>query len=362
LNWATRLSGREELINSNTIGWWTHSRDLRIASTRIRAELVMRGLRAAGTSASWFEPDHAARFNTLVIGKRHDLQTIQLANAFQQQGGKVIVDLCDNRFEFPPDATELAQQAAQLRQLLNLANHVVASTPTLASIIRSQLPSLPHLSVIGDLADELSVAPTRLRQLIAAKFSGARTLAKLKQLRSSGHTLLVWFGSHGGPYAEAGMSDLLRIRAVLEQAHRAAPLALTVISNSEEKYLQHVKPFAIPTVYTAWNSANFDVLLQAHDISLIPINPNPFTVCKTDNRVVTSLLHGLAVVADEIPSYAPYRASIGLSDWHADLQRYLTDAAGRAQDVATGKALAQELTDKDAIVAQWQAVFAAVQA
>jgi len=345
-------------INTAKVGWWSHNRDLRIASTRIRGELVMRALRSAGTSANWFDPQRSTDFSTLVIGKRHDAETLKLANAFQQQGGKVIVDLCDNRFEFPEGATELAQQAAQLRQLLNMADHVVASTPTLAEVIRKHVPTLRQLSVIGDLADDLSIVPIRVQQLIAAKFHAWRTLRRLQKLRRRGHTLLVWFGSHGGPYADAGMTDLLRIQTTLEQAHRKSPLSLTVISNNEEKFQQHIQPFSIPTLYAAWNSANFDTLLQAHDISLIPINSNPFTICKTDNRVVTSLLHNLATVADEIPSYAPYHSTIGLDEWQSFLERY-RDPASRIKDITVGKALALRLTNKDQIVTLWQTVFIA---
>ena len=348
------------MTNTKTIGWWAASHDLRIASTRIRGELVMRALQANGTTAQWFDPQRRGAFDTLVIGKCHDAETLQLANDFQQQGGKVAVDLCDNRFEFPRDATELAQQAARLRQLLSMADHVVASTPTLAEVIRGHVTTVQQLSVIGDLADDLSVVPTRLRQSITARFSAWRILQRLQKLRRSGHTLLVWFGSHGGPYADAGMTDLLRIQTTLEQAHRESSLSLTVISNNEEKFRQHIQPFLIPTLYAAWNSANFDTLLQAHDISLIPINSNPFTICKTDNRVVTSLMNGLAVIADEIPSYTPYRSAIGLDGWNTCLQRYLGDAARRTADVTAGKVLASDMTDKNRIVRQWQAVFAAV--
>ncbi len=341
------------------IGWWSHSHDLRVASTRIRGELVMRALRAAGTQACWFTPQESNNFRSLVIAKRHDPETIQLATAFQQRGGKVIVDLCDNRFAYPDDATDLAQQAAQLRQLLALADHVVVSTPTLAEVVRNHVTTLRQLSIIGDLSDEPSIVPTRLRQLLSAKLKARQMLRRLNSLRKSGHILLVWFGSHGGPYADAGMTDLLKIQRLIEQAHDNTPLALTVISNSEEKFHRYIRPFALPTVYAAWHPATFELLLQAHDISVIPINTNPFTICKTDNRVVTSLLHNLAVVADEIPSYLPYRSVIGIDNWNQNLSRYLSDPSSRATDVAAGKSVASRLTDKDRIVAQWQAVFAA---
>lgn len=321
----------------------------------------MRALRAAGTSAQWFDPQRSADFDILVIGKRHDAATIELAKVFQQRGGKVVVDLCDNRFQYPPAATELAQQAVQLSQLLAVADHVVASTATLAAVIREHAASLGALSVIGDLADDLSAVPTQFLQSITAKWQAQASLQRLRQLRKSGHSLLVWFGSHGGPYADAGMTDLLQLQPLLEQAHRQSPLALTVISNSEEKFRQHIKSFAIPTQYAAWHSATFDALLQAHDISVIPINRNPFTICKTDNRVVTSLLHSLAVVADEIPSYTPYRSAIGLGDWQPHLMRYLSDPGSRATDVAAGRALALNTTHEQRIVEQWQAVFAAAQ-
>lgn len=342
------------------IGWWSHFDDLRVASVRLRGELVIRALRAQGLQAAWFDPQRADAFDVLVIGKRHDRATLETAARLQARGGRVLVDLCDNRFEYPANDLELQRQAQQLKELLARADHVVVSTHELSRVLQQECPQLQRVSVIGDLADDLSVVPVPAIQRLRSAVRLRRSLSNIRRLRAQGHVMLVWFGSHGGAYAESGMNDLLRVRDLLERCHRQTPLALTVISNHRKKYLQHIEPFAVPTRYEEWHAATFDRLLQAHDISLIPISDNAFTRCKTDNRIVTSLLKGLAVVADEIPSYRPYAGAIAFNRWEEQLPLYLSNPARRQADVAAGQVIAKQLTDAVEISRQWLAVFEAV--
>lgn len=339
------------------IGWWSHFDDLRVASVRIRGELVMRALRASAVKAAWFDPRHPESFDTLVISKRHDAATLEIAQQFKRRGGRLIVDLCDNRFEYPATSAELEHQAQQLKQLISGADHVVTSTVELARVVRRECPQLTDLTIIGDVADDLGVIPVSPMQRMHAALRLRHSSVEIKQLRSRGYTMLIWFGHHGGAYAEAGMTDLLRIRTLLERCHRETPLALTVISNNREKYRQHIAPFALPTRYEEWHAASFDRLLQAHDISLIPVSDNAFTRCKTDNRVVTSLLNGLAVVADEIPSYRPYAAAIALNDWERQLCGYLENPMQRKAAVIVGQEIARKMTDATQIAQQWRQVF-----
>jgi len=70
---------------------------------------------------------------------------------------------------------------------------------------------------------------------------------------------------------------------------------------------------------------------MAHSICVIPINPNPFTLATTDNRIVTALVHGLQVVADSIPSYRRHARHACLDDWEDGLERAMTRAPSQSE-------------------------------
>ncbi len=64
-----------------------------------------------------------------------------------------------------------------------------------------------------------------------------------------------------------------------------------------------------------WAYTTFSEALFLHEIAVIPITKNPFTLSKTANRVTTALVHNLQVIADEIPSYRNFGNYIYFNNW-----------------------------------------------
>jgi hypothetical protein len=338
------------------IGWWSSSTSLKVASTRLRGLLIMRALQGQGLAVEWFDRDRSARYEAVVLGKRYDDRTFDEAMRLQQRGCRIVADLCDNHFFNPSGLEDWAIRASQLRRLLDHADRVVASTPELADVIAKECPGAPRAAVIGDPPDDLRAVPRSIGGRARATARLAALRARLLAFRVQGRTGLVWFGNHGVPYADGGMLDLVKLRPRIEALARTRRVFLTVISNHRRKFEEHVAPWRVPTAYLEWDAASFPKALAAHDVALIPVNRNGFTWCKTDNRVVTALCHGLAVVADAIPSYEAYRGTIGLDDWDAGLERYIEDEALRSADVERGLRVALDRTDIGRIAAQWREV------
>lgn len=338
------------------IGWWLTGRNLRMASSRIRGELVLRRLRQAGLPVQWFDENRPAGYDTLVVGKRYDPASLATVTRLKQQGARIIVDLCDNHFCFPQDSSDLAEGAERLRQLLCMADHVVASTATLAGVIRQEYSGPASVSVIGDLADDLSIIPAAWHERAAGQLRRSIAEARLNSIGRGGRLGIAWFGDKGRPYAESGMSNLLPIRETLEQINREQPIYLSIISNSKQRFSELIRPWRMPTLYFKWHPWSFETALRSHAIAVIPVSRNAFTECKTDNRVVTAFGAGLAVVTDPIPSYEPYREVIGFGNWDANLRRYLGDAALRMQHAEEGRRIAARLNDPETITRAWVAV------
>ena len=59
-----------------------------------------------------------------------------------------------------------------------------------------------------------------------------------------------------------------------------------------------------------------------HDVALIPIEQNSYTIGKTINRPATAIMAGLGVVADALPAYEELRPYIWLDTWREGLEYY----------------------------------------
>jgi hypothetical protein len=110
--------------------------------------------------------------------------------------------------------------------------------------------------------------------------------------------------------------------------------------------------------YCEWRAATFQRLFRRHDVCLVPVNRNPFTVCKTANRPALSLLLGVPVVADPIPSYAELAPYLLSGDWVESLTAYADDPALRRRHVREGQRYLRATYDRARVVRQWSAVLA----
>lgn len=357
------------------VGWRPHSLNPIVAGARYRCLNPLRAMHSQGDiDAELFDPRRAHTYTIVVyqaLCVRHVEEDADLARnvlhaayELRRQGATLVVDECDNHFHNPKGSLSWSKTSANIRSLIDLSDQVVTSTQALANELRSATGTAKPVTVIGDAVEsdnEVDFDPA-WRRILSLKRKAAhlrqRALASVLRAESSnGVTQLVWFGNHGTSYAEGGMLDLLKVRPLLEQLHKRHPLSLTVISNSEPKYLEHIKPWAIPSRYVTWDRTTFLELLRLHDIALIPITRDPFTVCKSNNRLATALRAGLAVVADSIPSYEAFSSACILDDWDTGLASYLCSPDRRAAHVSAGQALIDLQWTPHHIAQQWQAFF-----
>ena len=82
--------------------------------------------------------------------------------------------------------------------------------------------------------------------------------------------------------------------------------SLTVISDNQAKFEQAIRPLRVPTFYLDWSRLTFHAALRLHQACVIPVRLSPWTICKSNNRLVTALHAGLVCVADSIPSYEAF--------------------------------------------------------
>ena len=340
------------------IRWWPHTGDPRVASYRLRCLQIVDALARGGVDAGLYRPDAPDRPDLLILSKRYDAATLEHALALRSRTGcRLLLDLCDNHLHVNNAEPRLLARADALRRAIAAADHVVTASEALAEVVREDCPTPLGISVIADAA-EPPFEPgglTRLRHGVA-EMALRGLAASLERSAIPRARRLLWSGNHGSAGVEGGMADLQRIRAALELAHAARPLSLTVISNDRGKHQQLVRGWQLPCHYLAWDAHSFSRAARLHGVALIPVGLNPFTRCKTNNRVATAFLHGLNVVADAIPSYREFAGCAVLDEWPRGLGPYLDDAARRERDLVDAQALLRERYSLDRIATQWRAV------
>jgi hypothetical protein len=341
------------------IGWKPKSLDPMVASARIRCMNPLSELQRRGFPVELFRPDHASSYHAVVYSKLYDAASYAEAQRLRSEGIRVVVDLCDNHFYNPGGNAELARAGSELRRMLRVADHLVASTAELAAVMAAEAGGNPPVTVIGDAVEETIPAvkqPSLLRWVHRARLR--RLLGRLQRGREMGaEASLVWFGIHGGPHHEHGMADLQRIQPVVEAMHRQHKLQLTVISNSRRKFASLIAPWSVPTHYLEWSPVTFLDALRAHDVAVIPVTQNPFTICKSNNRVVTALSAGLAVVADSIPSYREFAEISRLDDWNQGLLEYVKDRDLRRRHAAEGRRYVLQRYSLSRTADEWERLF-----
>jgi hypothetical protein len=269
--------------------------------------------------------------DVLVLSKRYDHRTLEVAKRLRaSHGTRLVLDICDNHFHFLKPDPVVVERANDLRRAIASVDLVVACSTYLRDVIVDEMPDHPPVRVIGDLVEPLT--------LPSAQVQASHPLAWLRwqKLRRELHKTntdvrrrLVWFGNHGSSHVEGGMSDVRKLLPLLGDLHRRQPLSLTVVSNSRAKFEEVSATADFHMLYSPWSHAFFSRTLMAHHICVIPIAPNPFTLAKTDNRVVTALVHGLQVVADSIPSYRDHADRICLDHWAEGLEQAMAQTPAR---------------------------------
>jgi glycosyltransferase involved in cell wall biosynthesis len=340
------------LMSSAVVGWKPERNKLRVAGSRVRCLHPLDALQKAGLPIELFQPGRERQYKVVVLQKLFDDEHIQLARTLQAQGTRIVFDLCDNYLYYAPDTPlrdKYEQQARDVARMLEVADVVTVPSEELGRHL-----SCPSVVVRDGLAPVEAASTSqgaRLSSLFGRKVSKAQ----------NEYTELVWYGKANSNRAPAGMRDILRVAEVLETLAKEFSLRLTVISNSREIYEESIRPLKLPTRYMEWQSYEaFSARFAQHDICILPININPYTRCKSNNRLTLSLLLGVPVVADSIPSYEEFGRCCMIGNWYDSLRTYLQNPELRQQHAAAGKVYVRSRYMVDQAAADWWNVFDAL--
>ena len=276
------------------------------------------------------------RYGTVIFQKAYSEEDVDIAAHLRGLGKRTVFDLCDNHFYNPTGRDDYRARADRLRRMIGGVDAVTVATPELAKLV--ERPT----TIIDDALDAIEPAGwSSLRRLLPR---GRRPLR------------LVWFGNAGQEDPPFGLIDVARVRPELELLHQHRPIEVTVISNSRAAFDRYLNGVRFPVRYHEWDNNQYQRVLRRQDLCIIPVSPNPFTLCKTVNRLALALLLGLPVVADVIPSYEELRPFAWLDDWRRGLHEYVVDIARQRAQVRAGQAFLRAKYTTQRVVKQWTRV------
>lgn len=324
------------------IGFKPASYDVTRASARLRAFLPCEYLAAADWDVAIVPPDSfdPRRWDCVVFQKSYSEGDLILAERLRSAGTRIVADLCDNHIYNPNNDPKRADRADRLCQLIAMADAVSVSTPTLAEYL-----ALSQYSVVDDALD----VPQR------RGFASIR-----RRLRKSGgdRLRLVWFGNSGELSPPFGLIHLQSILPELEAVHRKHQMSLTVITDSRELFDHYLAGTSFPARFVRWHQETFFECIQEHDICILPVKPNPLTVCKSNNRLAVALLLGVPTVAGRIPSYLEFENWILFDDWDRNLSLLAADRSIAQPSVKAANQYVERTYTPQRVVRQWADVLA----
>ena len=338
------------VISAFRFGWHAKSYDPRMASIRLRLLQPLDYLRAEGVDVAPYEAAIGPQgYDAIIFSKSFCSSALAIARAAKAAGRVIILDLCDNVFE-GKQSRKKAGKAANLTEMLGLADHVVFSTPILAEQIQAVAPHIISRSHIIPDAIETTINP----QFGALSIADRMALAGLKRFlgRHEGALHCVWFGKSQGD--KSGFVHLEEAMRELELFSERHPVTLTIISNKRLRYWQAARGWRIPRYYLSWSLASINQALAMHQVAVVPLKKNTYTIGKTINRPATAIAAGLGVIADSIESYEELRPFIALDDWQGGLARYCACKPVNDGALHAARAYLEERYGRSPVGRKWQ--------
>lgn len=394
------------------VGWKVNALASTIASVRYRAVIPMLALESADVGCRLFAngmDSNLDGLDVLVIVKSFTGDDLRLAQLAAERGIRIVFDLCDNVFIGGYGRKGNGLSPAQMFQsIAEYASCIVTTTEPLAEAIRAHVPRATVVvipdgietrslakrisKVLGEAkararAQRARLLRQRMRNVVrrvqtegvglipsllgyaARRASGAlaqrvrRTLhrrvasapiaAAVADQQGPAPRRIVWFGNHGAEHARFGMLDILEYRDALETIASEHDVELVVISNNREKYEASIRPLPIPSRYVEWSASAVDEWLARAAAVIVPNTLDPFSICKSANRTVLALAHGVPVVATMTPALHPLADFIHGGEPLQALRRIFREPERARTEALQGYRQAETLFGIHSIQVQW---------
>jgi glycosyltransferase involved in cell wall biosynthesis len=310
-----------------------------LASTRYRCLIPHRELQNLGVKSAILsgvlhdaDPERIGEFlrefdvETVVVGKTNHPSMIDFARLARSRGCYLVADFCDDHFGVPA-------LGPLYRQLAQLADRVVASTPQMAEVIATETG--------------------RTAIIIPDPYEGPRREPKFAP--GGEHLKLLWFGN------VTNLDGLNAALPELASLSREYPLRLTIVTDEKQVNVNAGAgwPSTFELLVVPWSVDRLWDEIADCDLVVIPSLKTREKLVKGANRLVETIWGGRAVVAHPLPAYEEFRDFCWLGESMARgivftmQNRPLVNAR-----IAAGQALISERYAPAVVAKQWKECFA----
>jgi hypothetical protein len=331
------------------VGWKPKSHDANIASVRFRCLAPLQELQRQSFGIELYsaDKDAAGAYSAVIFSKLYGAADQQIAASLATRGVRTILDVSDNHFYNPFDLPEYRQAGSDMRLMASLVDRVVCCSTHLAGVLTHEASLKSAPLVVGDAVETMRLPPAAADPFVPAAGQPFR---------------IVWFGSHGSPNAPSGMEDVLRINRQLAHAAQTRTCELVVVSNKRSKFDALRDRLPIPSSYLEWSDTALMEAFAGANLVVVPVTPNPFTKCKSNNRVATALWHGIPTLADRIPAYDELSEFAVLDDWDFGFEHALGGSREMRLRTAAGATYVRTHFNNRNIAAEWRRAIKTVMA
>lgn len=279
-------------------------------------------------------------------------RTLQFAQTIRTAGSRVVSDHCDDHFGnslFGP----------YYQELIRLSDGVVASTQSLADIIRNQTDreSVLISDPVEGVKQQPLFNPPRTRSLLQKLFGRGRFPEAV-----AGYTRplqLLWYGH------PSNLDTLESFLPELSRLSRQLPLHLQIMTSAGKgaeilcQRHSHGPRSVLSIDFCPWTAEAMWLALAHSDIVILPSNTaNQKKLVKSPNRLLEALWAGRFAVADPVPSYRELEQWAWLS---GDLATGIRWAVANPAEVVCRIGQAQEYIARHhtpaAIADRWLSLF-----
>ncbi|MBC2651535.1 hypothetical protein [Novosphingobium aerophilum] len=287
------------------------------AGARIRYARIREECTALGSSVTLMPIDEfeagVTPCTAILISKCHDARAVVSAIRAREHGILVGVDLFDDYFSQTRDS-RMARYRNWLAQLAPHLSFALASTETMANVVRSYRADLP-VHVMNDPSPP--VDPARMAEILHDKQQAFRDRQTLE---------ICWFGMGTNPHFPVGIHDLAAFGGALEGIvrHGISP-RVTILTNAHglrANDLAALQQLPAPVKVEPWSEAREAEVLERAHVAFIPVNAQSFSVAKSLNRAWTALVAGCQVLSAGFPLYEALMPMI-----YRNVDALLTDLA-----------------------------------
>jgi hypothetical protein len=229
-----------------------------------------------------------------VFCKTFDIAALLLARRIRLSRKVVGQDLFDDYFSQTADP-RLQRYRDWMRDMAPVTDFAICSTPRMAEVIRSYLPSA-SISVVEDPIVGLDAA--RVACVAEAKVDEARTSRVLK---------VSWFGIGDNPLFPVGLTDLATCESELALMERLGwTVQLSIVTNRrafEGAGAEGLRRLSGGFKVVEWTEESEQIALSEATVAIIPVNGQSFSRAKSLNRAITALHAGCQVLSIGYPLY-----------------------------------------------------------